>query len=430
MSSSSTFPCTVGSSTSSASATQDGQVQLQIVTQPEQQYRVRCRRKGSSGAVKDRSGNGFPVVRLVGYAKPAVLQVFIGNDRGQVLPHMCYKACKVSGKSSTPCIERKLKGTTVVEVDMTLENEMTVTCDCIGILRKRKVVVKRCFLDWSGSRAKKKFTHCRMVFRTVVTNEDGSTEMLQVCSDPIVCTKRTGVPEICKKSLVSCPAEGGLELFIIGKNFRKDTKVVFQQREVPWEQSVIPDSEYLQRTHLICTVPPYVNSDIVKPVVVQIFIISGGRKSEMHDFTYTPERHYMALTAVRCPVGVTGDNFCFRAVTSLQEALADEVTTASIIDVGEDFPNSSAGGCSGHGVLGSASGSSRAEGGSTYPASSLNPRNSGFSSQSNEETSFGIERPISTQAVVASDRESKLIFIIIMILMWHRRKWAKSSAAL
>lgn len=69
------------------------------------------------------------------------------------------------------------------------------------------------------------------------------------------------MPEICKKSLVSCPAEGGLELFIVGKNFLKDTKVVFQRRKaplggaataggisvMPWEQTVIPDKEYLQQ---------------------------------------------------------------------------------------------------------------------------------------------------------------------------------------
>lgn len=59
-----------------------------------------------------------------------------------------------------------------------------------------------------------------------------------------------GVPEICKKSLTSCPASGGLELFVLGKNFLKDTKVFFQQYEdghVRWEQSVVPDKEYLQQ---------------------------------------------------------------------------------------------------------------------------------------------------------------------------------------
>lgn len=53
----------------------DGKIQLQIITQPEQQHRARYQTEGSRGAVKDKSGNGFPVVKLNGYSKPAILQV-------------------------------------------------------------------------------------------------------------------------------------------------------------------------------------------------------------------------------------------------------------------------------------------------------------------------------------------------------------------
>lgn len=56
-------------------SSRDGKVQLQIITQPEQQHRARYQTEGSRGAVKDRSGNGFPVVKLNGYNKPATLQV-------------------------------------------------------------------------------------------------------------------------------------------------------------------------------------------------------------------------------------------------------------------------------------------------------------------------------------------------------------------
>jgi hypothetical protein len=60
-----------------------------------------------------------------------------------------------------------------------------------------------------------------------------------------------GVPEICKKSLSASPCTGGLELFILGKNFLKDTRVLFQQTdaETPWEESVQPDKEFLQQVH-------------------------------------------------------------------------------------------------------------------------------------------------------------------------------------
>lgn len=83
------------------------------------------------------------------------------------------------------------------------------------------------------------------------------------------------MPEICKKSLNSCPVDGGLELFIIGKNFLKDTHVVFQETydsvngddpatEIAvrqqliggtaalWEQSVLPDKEYLHQVRVYC----------------------------------------------------------------------------------------------------------------------------------------------------------------------------------
>lgn len=65
-----------------------------------------------------------------------------------------------------------------------------------------------------------------------------------------------GVPEICKRSLKTCVATGGQELFIIGKNFLKDTRVVFQARrassdrdeyDVVWEEICLPDKEYLQQ---------------------------------------------------------------------------------------------------------------------------------------------------------------------------------------
>ncbi|XP_018784835.1 PREDICTED: nuclear factor of activated T-cells 5 isoform X5 [Bactrocera latifrons] len=295
----------------------NGRVQLEIVSQPEQQHRARYQTEGSRGAVKDRSGNGFPIVRLTGYNKPAVLQVFIGTDIGRVAPHMFYQACKVAGKNSTQCNEKKVDGTMVIEIDFKPESDMTVTCDCVGILKERNVDVEHRFPDHLAQKNKKKSTRCRMVFRTQLTHDDGTLEMLQVCSNPIICTQPPGVPEICKKSLTSCPVDGGLELFIIGKNFLKDTHVLFQEtyESVPpnevatelavrqhlggalWEQTVLPDKEYLQQTHLVCVVPPYIHQNIIKPVTVQLIIISSGKKSEPHAFVYTPKGSYTTLAA-------------------------------------------------------------------------------------------------------------------------------------
>lgn len=60
-----------------AHISRDGIAQLQIITQPEQQHRARYQTEGSRGAVKDRGGNGFPVVKLNGYNKSTTLQVRI-----------------------------------------------------------------------------------------------------------------------------------------------------------------------------------------------------------------------------------------------------------------------------------------------------------------------------------------------------------------
>lgn len=59
-----------------------------------------------------------------------------------------------------------------------------------------------------------------------------------------------GVPEICRKSISSCVVSGGEQIFIFGKNFLKDTVVVFQQNGAKtqpiWEEKVLPDKDSLQ----------------------------------------------------------------------------------------------------------------------------------------------------------------------------------------
>ncbi|XP_076271222.1 nuclear factor of activated T cells 3 isoform X2 [Rhynchophorus ferrugineus] len=275
-----------------------GDIALTIVKQPEQQHRARYQTEGSRGAVKDRDGNGFPIVQLTGYYKPATLQVYIGTDVGKVTPHMFYQACKVSGKNSTPCYEKKIDGTCVIELALDPAKEMCATCDCVGILKERNVDVEHRFPDQLGNRNKKKSTRCRMIFRTSITHDNGTTETLQVCSQPIVCTQPPGIPEICKKSLTSCPANGGLELFVLGKNFLKDTKVFFQQYEgnrLCWEQSVAPDKEYLQQTHFVCVVPPYRRPNITEPITVRLCVMSSGKTSESQHFVYTPVNGPMSV---------------------------------------------------------------------------------------------------------------------------------------
>lgn len=84
---------------------------------------------------------------------------------------------------------------------------------------------------------------------------------------------------------------------MIGKNFLKDTKIVFQfdndglsnGRESHWECAVSPDKEFLQQTHLVCVVPPYRRQDLspTESVSVKLYAVSSGKTSEPHTFIYT-----------------------------------------------------------------------------------------------------------------------------------------------
>lgn len=273
------------------SRSSDGKVELSLISQPEEQHRARYQTEGSRGAVKDRSGLGHPTIKLFGYNKPTTLQVFVGSDSGKTGPHMFYQVCRVSGKNSTPCKERRIDGTAIIEAQLEPQNDMTMSCDCVGILKERNVDVEHRFKA-VVSRGRKKSTKCRLVFRACVTLSNGAQETLQVVSQPIACTQPPGVPEISRKSLARCPAAGGEEMFIFGKNFLKDTVVTFQQNGAKsqpiWEEKVTPDPETLQPIHLIVTVPKYYDQNITEEVTVQMVVSSGGKVSEPHTLTYYP----------------------------------------------------------------------------------------------------------------------------------------------
>ncbi|XP_022252837.1 uncharacterized protein LOC106468765 isoform X2 [Limulus polyphemus] len=276
----------------------DGLFELKILNQPEEQHRARYLTEGNRGPVKDIRGIGYPEVKLFGCQQTVNLQIFIGTDHGKIQPHMYYQAVRVAGKSATSCIQWKIEGTSVLETQMTPKNDMTVCCDFIGILKERNVDVEKRFGLLSKEKlscCKKRSTNCRLVFRAIIPSSCGSVEILQVSSKPILCTQPFGVPEILKTSISECFVEGNVELFIIGKNFLKDTHLIFwEQNEddetspVIWEKKIMPEQDYLHHTHLVCTVPPYRLRSIEEPVMVQVFVKSGGKTSDPHFFTYLP----------------------------------------------------------------------------------------------------------------------------------------------
>ncbi|XP_066440234.1 nuclear factor of activated T-cells 5 isoform X2 [Eleutherodactylus coqui] len=263
---------------------------LKIVVQPETQHRARYLTEGSRGSVKDRTQQGFPTVKLEGHNEPVVLQVFVGNDSGRVKPHGFYQACRVTGRNTTPCKEVDIEGTTVIEVMLDPSNMMTLAVDCVGILKLRNADVEA-RIGIAGS--KKKSTRARLVFRVNIPRKDGSVLTLQTPSSPILCTQPAGVPEILKKSLHSCPVKGEEEVFLIGKNFLKGAKVVFQENiadDNSWKAEAEIDMELFHQNHLIVKVPPYHDQHINSPVSVVMFVVTNaGRSHEVQPFTYTPD---------------------------------------------------------------------------------------------------------------------------------------------
>ncbi|XP_059394230.1 nuclear factor of activated T-cells 5-like isoform X2 [Carassius carassius] len=277
--------------------------ELKIMVQPETQHRARYLTEGSRGSVKDRTQQGFPTIKLEGVKESVGLQIFVANDAGRVKPHGFYQACRVTGRNTTTCREVDIEGTTVIEVPLDPSSNMILAVDCVGILKLRNADVEA-RIGVAGS--KKKSTRARLVFRVNIQRPDGSVLTLQTSSSPILCTQPAGVPEILKKSLHSCSVKGGSEVFIIGKNFLKGTKVLFQESASDdkfWKAEADIDMEFFHQNHLIVKVPPYQNPAITSPVSVGIYVVTNaGRSHDVQPFTYTPEPETCSFTVVDATV--------------------------------------------------------------------------------------------------------------------------------
>ncbi|TPP58033.1 NFAT5 [Fasciola gigantica] len=229
--------------------------QIQMISQPEEQHRARYQTEGSRGAVKDRTGLGYPTVRLTGWNGRASLHVFVASQSGRIRPHSFYQAYMIAGKSTKYCIQTILDGVNVIEMPFTSANDWTLSVDCVGILKLRKSDVElrsqACLstrhrqLDPSRANlgsvsgnvcptppklASRRQDKARLVFRAILVSESGnSLDVIQVVSGPILCTQIIGDPEINRISLKEAPATGGYDLFILGKNLGRDCRVWFRQ---------------------------------------------------------------------------------------------------------------------------------------------------------------------------------------------------------
>jgi len=270
-----------------SSRSRDGRVELKLLSQPEEQHRARYMTEGSRGAIKDRTGLSHPVVKLVGVNYPVRVDCFIGHDKHLGLPHLFYQASRINGKNSTKCTSAKVDGTTVISFDILPEMNMSATVDCVGILKERNVDVEHKLqrLKNKGelfALTKKRSTKCRLVFRCQLPD---TKEILMTVSSPILCTQPAGCPEVAKKSLSEYDITGGQELFMIGKNFVKDSRVVWKGHN--WIKVVEPNKEFLHSTHMICVVPPYDGPENQDAIHVSLFVKnSDGKTSESHSFVY------------------------------------------------------------------------------------------------------------------------------------------------
>lgn len=118
------------------SRSRNGKYELKILSQPEEQHRARYLTEGSRGAIKDKSGHAYPVIKLCGYSRqPIKIQCFIGHEKHIGTPHLFYQASKIAGKNSTSCIIKKVDGTCIIVMEASPANNMEVNVDCIGILK-------------------------------------------------------------------------------------------------------------------------------------------------------------------------------------------------------------------------------------------------------------------------------------------------------
>ena len=59
------------------------------------------------------------------------------------------QACRVTGKNSYPCEEKKIAGTDVIEVTMDTGREKVLVCDCVGILKVWRIMYIDFLTNWN-----------------------------------------------------------------------------------------------------------------------------------------------------------------------------------------------------------------------------------------------------------------------------------------
>ncbi|XP_037108196.1 nuclear factor of activated T-cells, cytoplasmic 2 [Syngnathus acus] len=271
------------------------QYELVIKSQPRSHHRAHYETEGSRGPVKTPTG-GHPEVQLLGYrgTAPLGLQVFIGTaDERLMKAHAFYQAHRITGKTvTTPCTERMLNGTKVLEIPLQPNNHMTVVVDCVGILKRKNIDIE---LRNGETDVGRKNTRVRLVFRVHVPQPGGQWVSLQAASHPIECSQHSAqeIPLVKMQNLDRCSVLGGQQMILTGQNFSYDARVMFSEKahdgQQIWEVEANVERENKQSNMLIVLVPPYRDGTICHPAKVNFYVINGKKKrSEPRHLIYTP----------------------------------------------------------------------------------------------------------------------------------------------
>ncbi|XP_034033014.1 nuclear factor of activated T-cells, cytoplasmic 3-like [Thalassophryne amazonica] len=278
------------------------QLELKLEVQPKFYHRAHYETEGSRGAIKAASG-GHPIVKLNGCSEqPLSLLLFIGTaDDRYLRPHSFYQVHRVTGKTvTTPCQERIVGGTKVLEIPLLPGNDMSASIDCAGILKLRNADIE---LKKGETDIGRKNTRVRIVFRVGVPQPDSRMLWLQSVSVPVECSQRSGqdLPQVENFSPTSCSVDGGEEIVITGSNISALSRVVFMEKGPDgrslWEvdAKVVPGKS--RGSRIVVEVPPY-NKKTKCPVQVQFYMSNGKkRRSLTQSFTYLPESRHHHLTA-------------------------------------------------------------------------------------------------------------------------------------
>lgn len=325
-----------------------GGCSLALLQQPEVQHRARYLTEGSRGPIKNRTNDGHPRIQLRGWNGPALLQVFVANGSGDPKLNMFYQVCLVSTKSNRGCMEKTIGHTTVVQVPFHPDTEdRTLDVDCVGLVKLRNSDVERRLsvinegsektsshhgdsnsedadmkevltqssppvinadtVDGTSESNRKsvkpKSSSARLVYRVLLLSPQKLEGVVQVISDPILCTQIIGSPEICLMSTKEAPETGGGDLFIIGKNLVRGSRIVFRELSpnggdfensaVIWEREADLDPAYLYQTHAICRIPRYdgPSAPLTAPLSIVVFVETPARVSRPETFVYLPTFH-------------------------------------------------------------------------------------------------------------------------------------------